>query len=133
MSFNFAPKGWALCNGQLLPINQNQALFSLSARPTAATAASRSPSLTSRVERRSNSAADSLRDRGAASRTARPQTGRCRPTRAAQGNDRRESQPPERLIGRRGGGGAGGTSSVARRRRVGAAFVILSPRRRTRR
>lgn len=29
MSFNFAPKGWALCNGQTLPINQNQALFSL--------------------------------------------------------------------------------------------------------
>jgi microcystin-dependent protein len=29
MSFNFAPKGWALCNGQLLPIYQNQALFSL--------------------------------------------------------------------------------------------------------
>ena len=29
MSFNFAPKGWATCNGQLLPINQNQALFSL--------------------------------------------------------------------------------------------------------
>jgi microcystin-dependent protein len=29
MSFNFAPKGWAFCNGQLLPINQNQALFSL--------------------------------------------------------------------------------------------------------
>ena len=28
-SFNFAPKGWALCNGQTLPINQNQALFSL--------------------------------------------------------------------------------------------------------
>jgi microcystin-dependent protein len=28
-SFNFAPKSWALCNGQLLPINQNQALFSL--------------------------------------------------------------------------------------------------------
>lgn len=28
-SFDFAPKGWALCNGQLLPINQNQALFSL--------------------------------------------------------------------------------------------------------
>jgi microcystin-dependent protein len=28
-SFGFAPKGWALCNGQLLPINQNQALFSL--------------------------------------------------------------------------------------------------------
>ena len=27
--FNFPPKGWALCNGQLLPINQNQALFSL--------------------------------------------------------------------------------------------------------
>ena len=28
-SFNFAPKGWATCDGQLLPINQNQALFSL--------------------------------------------------------------------------------------------------------
>lgn len=28
-SFNFAPNGWALCNGQLLPINQNQALFAL--------------------------------------------------------------------------------------------------------
>jgi microcystin-dependent protein len=28
-SFAFAPRGWALCNGQLLPINQNQALFSL--------------------------------------------------------------------------------------------------------
>jgi microcystin-dependent protein len=27
--FSFAPKGWATCNGQLLPINQNQALFSL--------------------------------------------------------------------------------------------------------
>jgi microcystin-dependent protein len=29
MSFGFAPKSWALCNGQFLPINQNQALFSL--------------------------------------------------------------------------------------------------------
>lgn len=29
MSFVFPPKGWALCNGQFLPINQNQALFSL--------------------------------------------------------------------------------------------------------
>jgi microcystin-dependent protein len=29
MSFNFPPKGWSLCNGALLPINQNQALFSL--------------------------------------------------------------------------------------------------------
>ena len=27
--FNFAPKGWALCNGQFLPISQNQALFAL--------------------------------------------------------------------------------------------------------
>ena len=27
--FNFAPKGWAWCNGQLLPISQNTALFSL--------------------------------------------------------------------------------------------------------
>lgn len=29
MSFGYAPQGWAQCNGQLLPINQNQALFSL--------------------------------------------------------------------------------------------------------
>jgi microcystin-dependent protein len=29
MSFGFPPKGWALCDGQLLPVNQNQALFSL--------------------------------------------------------------------------------------------------------
>jgi microcystin-dependent protein len=29
ISFNFPPKGWAFCNGQQLPINQNQALFSL--------------------------------------------------------------------------------------------------------
>lgn len=29
MSFGFAPKGWAMCNGGLLTINQNQALFSL--------------------------------------------------------------------------------------------------------
>jgi microcystin-dependent protein len=29
VSFNFPPKGWAECNGQFLPINQNQALFSL--------------------------------------------------------------------------------------------------------
>src|SRR5271167_1356268 len=29
VGFNFAPIGWALCNGQLLPISQNTALFSL--------------------------------------------------------------------------------------------------------
>lgn len=29
ISWNFAPQGWAFCNGQLLPINQNQALFSI--------------------------------------------------------------------------------------------------------
>lgn len=29
VAFNFAPVGWALCNGQIMPINQNQALFSL--------------------------------------------------------------------------------------------------------
>jgi microcystin-dependent protein len=29
MSFNYPPKGWAMCNGQFLPINQNQALFAL--------------------------------------------------------------------------------------------------------
>lgn len=28
-SFTFAPRGWVACNGQLLPINQNQALFSI--------------------------------------------------------------------------------------------------------
>jgi microcystin-dependent protein len=29
ISWNFSPKGWAFCNGTLLPINQNQALFSI--------------------------------------------------------------------------------------------------------
>src|SRR3979409_2500186 len=29
VSFGYAPRGWAMCNGQFLPINQNQALFSL--------------------------------------------------------------------------------------------------------
>ena len=29
VAFNFAPQGWALCNGQILPISQNQALFVL--------------------------------------------------------------------------------------------------------
>lgn len=29
VSFNFAPKGWAFCDGQMMPINQNQALFAL--------------------------------------------------------------------------------------------------------
>ena len=29
VAFDFAPRGWAFCNGQLLPINQNQALFSI--------------------------------------------------------------------------------------------------------
>jgi len=29
VSFNFAPRGWAACNGQLLSINQNQALFAI--------------------------------------------------------------------------------------------------------
>lgn len=29
MSFGYAPRGWAMCNGQLMPINQNQGLFSL--------------------------------------------------------------------------------------------------------
>lgn len=29
MSFDFAPRGWALCNGRLLPVAQNRALFQL--------------------------------------------------------------------------------------------------------
>lgn len=29
MSFNFAPRGWAMCDGQILPISQNQSLYSL--------------------------------------------------------------------------------------------------------
>tara|TARA_A100001391_G_scaffold71050_1_gene45374 strand:+ start:9438 stop:9953 length:516 start_codon:yes stop_codon:yes gene_type:complete len=29
VGFNFAPRGWAFCNGQILPINQNQALYAL--------------------------------------------------------------------------------------------------------
>lgn len=29
MAFDFPPRGWAQCKGQLVPINQNRALFSL--------------------------------------------------------------------------------------------------------
>ncbi len=29
VGFNFAPRGWAFCDGQLLPINQNQSLYAL--------------------------------------------------------------------------------------------------------
>lgn len=29
VGFNFAPRGWALCDGQILPINQNQSLYAL--------------------------------------------------------------------------------------------------------
>ena len=29
VGFNFAPRGWAFCDGQILPINQNQSLYSL--------------------------------------------------------------------------------------------------------
>ena len=29
VGFNFSPRGWALCDGQILPINQNQSLYSL--------------------------------------------------------------------------------------------------------
>ena len=29
LGFNFAPRGWALCDGQILPIDQNQSLYSL--------------------------------------------------------------------------------------------------------
>jgi len=29
VGFNFAPRGWAFCDGQILPINQNQSLFAL--------------------------------------------------------------------------------------------------------
>jgi hypothetical protein len=43
VGFGFPIKGWALCNGQLLPINQNQALFALLGTCMAATAGSRSP------------------------------------------------------------------------------------------
>lgn len=34
---NFAPAGWMFCDGQLLPISENETLFNLIARPTAAT------------------------------------------------------------------------------------------------
>lgn len=40
--FNFAPKGWAFCDGQLMPISQNTALFSLLGTTSAAMASLRS-------------------------------------------------------------------------------------------
>jgi microcystin-dependent protein len=50
--FNFAPKGWAWCDGQLLPLSQNTALFPCSARPTGATASRTSGCPTSMAGRR---------------------------------------------------------------------------------
>ncbi len=50
ISWNFPTKGWAFCNGQLLPINQNQALFSLQAQASLAKIERRS----STEERRSS-------------------------------------------------------------------------------
>ena len=48
---NFAPAGWAFCEGQLLPISENETLFRSSGRPMAATARapSRSPNLAGRI------------------------------------------------------------------------------------
>ncbi len=42
--FNFFPKGWAFCDGQVLPIAQNTALFPSWERPTGATGGRPSPS-----------------------------------------------------------------------------------------
>ena len=52
ISWNFAPKGWAFCNGQMLPINQNQALFSILGTCTAATVRRRLGCPISAAERR---------------------------------------------------------------------------------
>ena len=50
--FNFAPKGWAWCDGQLLPLSQNTALFSFLVRLTAVTVSRTSRCLICRAARR---------------------------------------------------------------------------------
>ena len=76
MSFVFAPKGWALCNGQLLPINQNQALFSLLGT-------------TFGGDGRVNFALPDLRGRDADPRRQRPHPRRARRRAGAHAVDRR--------------------------------------------
>ncbi len=71
MAFSFPPKGWALCNGQFLPINQNQALFSLLGPPMAATGASTSRCRTCGGGRRSTAAAATRSGRPPAPRPSR--------------------------------------------------------------
>ena len=69
MSFNFPPKGWALCNGQVLPISQNQALFSLLGTTYGGTGGRPSPSPICRAGRRSTAAPPTRWARRAGSRT----------------------------------------------------------------
>ena len=109
MSFGFAPKGWALCNGQLLPINQNQALFSLlgttfggDGRVNFAL-----PDLRGRVPdprraaaTRSASGAASRRTRSRSPRSRRTRTSRRR-RRATATNADPERQRPRRSRGQR--------------------------------
>ena len=81
MSFNFAPKGWALCNGQLLPINQNQALFSLLGTTYGGDGrVELRAARTCRAARRSTSAAATPSASAAASRRTRCRSPRCRRT-----------------------------------------------------
>jgi microcystin-dependent protein len=80
----FAPKGWALCNGQLLPINQNQALFSLLGT-------------TFGGDGRVNFALPDLRGRDADPRRQRPHAGRARRRAGAHALDRRAADAHPRL------------------------------------
>ena len=52
--YNFAPVGWAFCNGQLLPISQNTALFSLLGTNYGGTAGPPSPCRICKTARRSS-------------------------------------------------------------------------------
>ena len=84
MSFDFAPKGWALCNGQFLPINQNQALFSLLGT-------------TFGGDGRVNFALPDLRGRTPDSRRQRPHARRARRRAGPHADDRRAAHAHARV------------------------------------
>jgi microcystin-dependent protein len=77
-AFNFAPKGWALCNGQVLSIAQNQALFSLLGTQYGGTVGPPLLCPTCRARSRSASGPPTLRVREAESSWCSLRSCRCR-------------------------------------------------------
>ena len=96
MCFVFAPKGWALCNGQLLPINQNQALFSLLGTTFGGDGRVNFALPDLRGDARFTSAAATRSANEAASRRIRSRSRSCRLTRTSRSTQRRSGRPRAR-------------------------------------